>query len=255
MERKELVRNLVSYAASYASEDVRFFYKLQHSLEVAKICGTIAKSLHLREHDVELAWVIGLVHDIGRFAQLEQTSSLKDTNIFNHGFYGYQLLSDRLIYDFWDVPADYSLILTAVRYHNVLALPDTLISRENLFCNIVRDADIVDIFHCLYVSDFDILFGFTREELQQSDVSSEVMDHVLRKELVDVKHIKTPMDKYMSSCSMYFGLVFPVSVDIALRQGYFQKLLDFPFLANTNIRMMEVLKKNVDEFTKAKRIL
>ena len=46
--------------------------KQQHCLRVSRISSKIATGLQLEEKEVEMAEMIGLLHDIGRFAQFEK---------------------------------------------------------------------------------------------------------------------------------------------------------------------------------------
>ena len=46
-------------------EGVRLKYA--HSLRVSSLCEQIAGSLGLSQDEVDLAWLIGVLHDIGRF--------------------------------------------------------------------------------------------------------------------------------------------------------------------------------------------
>ena len=46
--------------------------KIDHTYRVAALCARIAQSLALPPEDVDLAWLSGILHDVGRFEQLRR---------------------------------------------------------------------------------------------------------------------------------------------------------------------------------------
>ena len=56
--------------------DVSFKLKVIHTYHVADNAREIAKKLNLSKEDIELAELIGLLHDIGRFEELKITKEL-----------------------------------------------------------------------------------------------------------------------------------------------------------------------------------
>lgn len=54
--------------------------KQLHSHIVSQLCESLARSLGWSEHDIQLAWVMGLLHDIGRFEQAAGTIRSSITN-------------------------------------------------------------------------------------------------------------------------------------------------------------------------------
>ena len=56
----------LSYANSYDTTNPRIALKLDHSLRVAQVCRRIAQSEGFSGQDCNLAWLVGLLHDIGK---------------------------------------------------------------------------------------------------------------------------------------------------------------------------------------------
>lgn len=52
--------------------------KYAHSLRVAALSERIAQSLSMEKEDIDLAWLIGILHDIGRFEQLRRYQTFFD---------------------------------------------------------------------------------------------------------------------------------------------------------------------------------
>ena len=70
-------------------------------MTLAAICKAI--SLGLDKADTDLAWLIGMLHDIGRFEQLKNYGTFSDADSIDHAHYGVHLLFDEgLIWKFVD---------------------------------------------------------------------------------------------------------------------------------------------------------
>ena len=111
--------------------------KRTHSHRVAKYSEKIAKSLNYRRNDIDLAIKCGLLHDIGRVPQFYYYKTYNDEISIDHGDAGYDLLKDENY--------DNETVLNAVKYHNKYEISKDLSEKDTKMCNIVRDADKLDI--------------------------------------------------------------------------------------------------------------
>ena len=59
------------YVHKYNISDDKVALKISHTYRVMQRCQEIVESLKLEQEDIELAGLIGLLHDIGRFEQYE----------------------------------------------------------------------------------------------------------------------------------------------------------------------------------------
>ena len=66
-----------SYLDEYDREDDKIQLKIVHTYCVVDAAEEIATRMHLREEDVQLAKIIGLLHDIGRFEQIKRFHSFE----------------------------------------------------------------------------------------------------------------------------------------------------------------------------------
>lgn len=90
--------------------------KLGHILRVAEISKKLATELNLAEEQIQLAQLIGLLHDIGRFEQYKISDITKK---FNHGEAGVELLKkDNYIRKYVEEDKYDEIIYTAVYEHN-----------------------------------------------------------------------------------------------------------------------------------------
>jgi len=230
IDPKQAESALEAYTSRYNPDDVMIRHKIGHTLRVAENCRRIAESLRMTADDVAFAWLLGLLHDIGRFEQVRRYGTFVDSVSVDHAEFGADLLfGDGLIRAFTapDFPADQSKLLeTAIRQHNKLGLPEDLDGRTRRFCEIIRDADKVDIFRVVSELSFEERAGTSKGLLLDTDeASDEVMQCVLDHRCVPRNLRKTRFDVHISHCCMAFELVFPESRKIAKEQGFLSRLL------------------------------
>ena len=63
------------YLDEYDRQDEQIYLKIEHTYGVVKYAGEIARRMECSREDVELAELIGLLHDIGRFEQIRRFHS------------------------------------------------------------------------------------------------------------------------------------------------------------------------------------
>ena len=88
----------LKYTETFDNSNARIKRKKFHSLRVKDISRVIAESLNLNKEYVDVATLIGLLHDIGRFEQEKQFHTFNDLNSFDHGNFGADILKSRLAY-------------------------------------------------------------------------------------------------------------------------------------------------------------
>lgn len=71
IDRKKVEDAFKEYTSHYDISDEKIKLKVDHTYRVAALSERIANSLGLSDEYVELAWLIGMLHDIGRFEQLK----------------------------------------------------------------------------------------------------------------------------------------------------------------------------------------
>ena len=89
------------YVKPYDIQNAKISRKIAHSYRVVDVIGTNCKSLNLTEEDIELAKLIGLLHDIGRFEQIRIYDTFSDKDSIDHANLGVKILfEDGLIRNF-----------------------------------------------------------------------------------------------------------------------------------------------------------
>lgn len=298
INRKNVINAFAEYVRNYDPSDEKIKLKIDHTYRVAGLCQSIAKALNLSEADVDIAWLLGMLHDIGRFEQIRRFGTFSDADSVDHAEFGADLLfKEGLIRKFAegyyekcelvgagneeagqaysrqkDCQKDYKedcdegklnseqvkcnegklagLLELAIRQHNKYRVKEGLTERQLMFCNILRDADKVDIFKVNAEVPMEIIYDVTTEELKNGIITKEVLESFYRKETVLKSLRKSAVDHIVGHISLLFELVYPESYRHAKEQGYVYKLLDF----KSDVPEVDVefgrMREYLDEFLK-----
>jgi len=108
----------------------------------------ISHRLNLPEHDILIAEVLGLFHDIGRFYQYQRYGTFRDDLSENHAELGVKILVDaHILNNLYKEEKD--LINNGILYHNLQKLPDDQGPGCLFFFKLLRDADKLDIWRVI----------------------------------------------------------------------------------------------------------
>ena len=154
--------------------------KYEHSIRVMNLSIKYARLLNYSEDDIELAGIVGLLHDIGRFYQYSKYKS------FN----------------------DYDLIKFAIKNHNKLDIEKTKNKRYLKFAKLIRDVDKLDI---VYLTGY---LGEYRCVANGDYISDKIMNCFIRKKSINRKDILNNNDNLAVS----FAFVFDINNDIILKE-------------------------------------
>lgn len=328
INRKNVINAFAEYVRNYDPSDEKIKLKIDHTYRVAGLCQRIAESLGLSEPDVDIAWLLGMLHDIGRFEQIRRFGTFNDAQSVDHAEFGADLLfKEGLIRKFVegyyeecelarsgdeeagqaysrqkgcqegklnsrqgncllaqsDNQSDYcqeerkikeflvnndattvddkqiiknnehhnkdtGLLEMAIRQHNKYRVKEDLTERQRMFCDILRDADKVDIFKVNADIPMEIIYDVTTEELKNGIITKEVLESFYKKETVLKSVRRSAVDHIVGHISLLFELVYKESYRQAKEQGYVYKLLDFKSdVPEVNAEFGD-MRKYVDEF-------
>lgn len=147
IDREKALKTFNIYVSKYNPEDEKIKLKIEHIQRVAKNANDIAENLKLSKEDIDLAWLIGLLHDIGRFEQVRLYHTFNDGKSVNHAEIGVKILfEDVLIREFIEDKQYDEIIKIAILNHNRPAIEKGLTERQLLHSKIIRDADKIDIY-------------------------------------------------------------------------------------------------------------
>ena len=257
IDKQKIRENFKAYTEKYNAEDSKIALKIHHTYRVAELCERIAGSEHMDREDRELAWLLGMLHDIGRFEQLRRYDTFNDAQSVNHAMLGADILfgtdagekyEGALIREYIEDVSEDGLIETAIRVHSAYRVPENLDARTKQFCHILRDADKIDILKVNIETPLEEIYNTTSEELYAAEVTDAVMDSFYEHHATLRSIKRTPVDHIAGHVSLIYELVFPESVCIVKEQGYWEKLIDFPSKNEKTRKQLLELKQEMCRF-------
>lgn len=255
-DRNAIRKNTDDFIELYGAKDLKINARAIHTRNVAQTCEAIALGLGMTGYDVDLAWTIGYLHDFARFGQIRLTDSVKDTKKFDHARFGARLLFTHglindIIPNFGKMPTeDMRVIELAILYHSALDIPDDLTEREAIYCNLIRDADKIDIFRVIVTEPYEEIYGVSREELQASSFSPEITAAFDKRTTAEFRLVKTVGDLRLVHIAMAFGMYFEPSKKAITEQGYLEKMLTLDYTDPETQKTYERLRNIVRSFLK-----
>ena len=248
IDRRRAREAFDSYVAAYDATNPRIALKVEHTLRVAELCERIAREAGFTPAGTDLAWLCGLLHDIGRFEQLRRWDTFSDAASTSHAALGVEVLFGSkgdtgvadddgsaagtigIIHRFID-PSDVleEVIRAAVGFHSDYRLPEDLDVRTHAICDVVRDADKLDILRVASTDTVETVLNATEDELLASAVSPAIEDAFFEHRTAHHSERVTPVDYLVNLACFAFELVYPASLEIADEQEYIYRALERPF--------------------------
>lgn len=231
------------YLNHYDRDDDKIRLKIVHTYGVVECSRQITQRMGLPEEDRQLAQLIGLLHDIGRFEQLKRYNSF-EPNTMDHASFGVQILFEEgMIRQFvkentWD-----SIIRTAIAKHSEYKLEGIEDSRELMHARIIRDADKLDNCRVKLEDSIETMLGVSAEEVGKTKISPEVMEQVYRKESILSQTRKTKMDYWVSYLAYFFDINYEATFQIIREQNYVDRLINrIPYSNPETVTKMEEVR-------------
>lgn len=221
-------KSFQDYLSAYDVADDKIKLKKVHTFCVVKAAEYITFRENVSKEDEELALLIALLHDIGRFEQLKKYNSYDDT-IMDHAKFGVQILFDEgKIRDFIKTEKYDEIIREAIYWHSAYQLPDMENQQILLHCKLIRDADKLDNFRVKATESLEAHFDVSKEVVETEEVSDNILEAIREKRSILREERTTHLDMWISYLAFIFDLNFSSS---------FQYIQEHDYI-NTNINRM-----------------
>lgn len=232
--------------------DLGFELKIVHTYHVAENAKKIAQELKLSKEDIELAELIGILHDIGRFEELKITKELNSVK-FDHAGHGSKMLFEEdMIRKFIEDSQYDNIIKKSIENHSRLEIEENLDERTLLHSKIIRDADKMDNYRVKKDEKVEAIFPKRVnkiEDMEESKLSDKVYNTILDKKCVDIHDRVTPLDFWVCILAFTFDLNFDVSYKIVKENDYINVLIDrFKYKDIETKSRMENIRKIINEY-------
>ncbi len=201
--------------------------KREHTERVVREIIRLGNELKLDEYALNLAGVIALFHDIGRFEQYKRYQTFSDARSEDHALLGIRVLEENDVLGALENNTQ-KLILCAIEYHNRPFLPDWESKTCLFYSRLIRDADKLDIWKVV-LDYYNRSNGGknTSIELELPDtpeISKEVFDSLMHRQIVYTKHVRNLNDFKLLQAGWIYDINFEPAFRTVRKRGYLESL-------------------------------
>ena len=210
------------YVKNYDPKDKQVKLKIEHIERVSQLARQMAEKLKLNEEDIQLAELIGLLHDIGRFEQIRIYHTFIDKKSINHGEFGAKVLFE-----------------------------EGLTERQMLHAKLVRDADKTDIF-------YGLIKGEEKTVWESDNMNDEIVTNEIYREFIEDKHInykniETSGDILVAHFAYIYDLYFKPTLKIFKDKKYVDQLYNrFNFTNKDTAQKFKVIHEKTKQYIEEK---
>jgi putative nucleotidyltransferase with HDIG domain len=222
-----LIRVFLRHVESLSSPDARirahFELKIRHTFRVVRNITEIARNEKFSEPVTELARVIGLLHDIGRFRQFVKYGTFDDSISMNHAEYGVQILEQEgMLNAFGDRESD--LIKRAILQHNIPAINDTADPEVIRYAMLIRDADKSDIWKI--TAETNVMYSLNDGKPDENyTIPQDILESYRENHVIRVEKATCLNDTQLVRLAWIFDMNFAATFNLLLNKGHADAIL------------------------------
>lgn len=225
MDLEYAIEQFERYLDHYDRQDDKVRLKIIHTYGVMDCSRRIAEGMGLAEEDIQLAQMIGLLHDIGRFEQLKRYNSFEPGTMDHAGFGVEILFEEGMIRQFvekdtWDL-----IIREAIAKHSDFRLDGAADERTLLHARLIRDADKLDNCRVKLEDPVETFMDLPAAEVGKQKISPAVMEQFRNKESVLSSNRRTKMDYWVSYMAYFFDINFKETFKIIEKEDYVSRMI------------------------------
>lgn len=254
IEIEKAKQEIIKHVTQQKIDNPRISKKLAHIMRVAQISKEIGTKLKLSKEQIQIAELIGVLHDIGRFEQYKifdkNTTSIQLDNAkkFNHGEAGVEVLKkNNYIRKYIKEDKFDEIIYTAIYEHNRYEISKGLNEEKELFCKIIKDADKIDLIYeavKIYWQEPEKI-----KEIEEGQLSEKMLQDFVQYKLADNRNRISETDQILRFTSFIFDINFQYSFKILKENDNINKMIDrFNYRLPKTRESMEKVKKIANEY-------
>ena len=245
LDIEKIKKEFIKYTENYNLRDEMLKNKQQHSIRVMKINRDIAIRLKLTQEEIDIATLIGLLHDIARFEQYKKYGTFKDRESIDHGDYAIEILKTELR-KYIETDQYDEIIKKAIKNHNKYEIEKGLTEKELVFAKMIRDADKIDIFY----ESVEIFWKGKEQIVEKSKITPYVLEQFKNKsQLKRGMGENTEINQIIFVIAFIFDINFEESFEIIRQKDYINKILNRYNMSDEQTKMqLEEIRKIANKY-------
>lgn len=203
--------------------------KQEHSGRTCQEILELAERLALDDRQKQIAEVVALFHDVGRFPQFAEYRTFNDARSIDHSHLSVEILRQEGVLDV--LPREErQWVETAIEHHGRKLLPAHLNGQALLFARLIRDADKLDIYRVVlrlyrqYRAD-PVAFPWHPELPDEPGYSAEVLGAAMNGTPVEYSTLRVLNDVMLSKLGWVYDMNFGVSLARLRELGFLEQVL------------------------------
>ncbi|MFN2340538.1 MAG: HD domain-containing protein [Halanaerobium sp.] len=251
---KKLKEYFDSYTAEFEMENKKdqknIQLKIDHSQRVTADMEAIISTMSLTETEKNLAKIIALYHDIGRFKQYKDYQTFSDYKSEDHGQLGVKVINQNKLID--DLSKNQqSIIFKAIENHNKADLKEKHFNNEEeiFFAKLIRDADKMDIFN-IFVERYkrksqkDYIIKLSTEP----EISDQIYNKVLNQESINYDKLETINDLKIMQLGWIYDINFKETLAIIKEREYIETIYNSMDQSQKAERIYQQVKEYLETY-------
>ena len=245
LDIEKIKKEFIKYTENYNLRDEMLKNKQQHSIRVMEINRDIAIRLKLTQEEIDIATLIGLLHDIARFEQYKKYGTFKDRESIDHGDYAIEILKTELR-KYIETDQYDEIIKKAIKNHNKYEIEKGLTEKELVFAKMIRDADKIDIFY----ESVEIFWKGKEQIVEKSKITPFVLEQFKNKsQLKRGMGENTEINQIIFVIAFIFDINFEESFEIIRQKDYINKILNRYNMSDEQTKMqLEEIRKIANKY-------
>jgi len=232
-EKSRIKNWFIEYCSHFKYNELlkdRTELKEKHSLNVAQDSKCIAESISWADKNLidiaYIAYLCGLLHDIGRFEQFKQYKTFKDFDSIDHANLGVKVLKKLNILKNFDRKTK-NIIYCAIKWHNKIKVNWWKIfwnKKKKACVFLTRDADKLAIYQdtVAHLENPDKLDSYNHS----SAINHKILLHAIQKKQLKNKMIKTFNDYIVMLFVWPYNIKYSKSLELIYKRKYINKLYE-----------------------------
>ena len=208
--------SFMNYVRQFDLTNDKIHLKLVHTLEVVHTTEYLCHHENITGVERDLAYLIALLHDIGRFEQIKRFNSFDDRNI-DHAKLGVQVLfKEGMIRN----------IEKAIVYHSLYKIPNNLEPSLLKQVLLIRDSDKLDNFRVKNIESIQTLFSISDIDFYSQRVSQNILKDIENHTLILKENRHNEVDMWVSYMAFVFDLNFKSSYLFIRENDYIHRNME-----------------------------
>jgi len=223
------------YVAGFYGDDefvnANIKLKEDHSRRTCDEMLYLTERLGIQGNQKKIAEVIAILHDIGRFEQFEKYGTYNDPRSVDHCGLGLDVIEKTGVLN--DIDAvERKFIIRAIELHGTKELPSDLDGDARLYCELIRDADKLDIYYVVtqaykaYEKD-PANFKLEMEMPYDGGYSPQMVEDILAGRRIAYEKLRTWDDMKLLQLGWVYDVNYTATLERIKKRRFLEQILSY----------------------------